>query len=317
MDIVEVIDPADGQLDAWHALVSAALRHDHPAEPEPDPAQTVGWLLSGPRGRLWAVPDGDGFGAVAALRLPGTPATRAGEIEIHVRPDLRRRGLGTALLRRAAAALRADGRRTAIAQALAGTPAVPFLEGNGFQCVLTTRGMVLPLAGADPGGLAALNPAGYKLVRWTGPVPDRLAVAYAYAKRAMADHTDGRGSAWNADKVRETGESVAKRGDDLYTVAALYGPQMAGFTEIVVPGDAPERAFQYDTAVVPEHRGRRLGIWLKAVMLTWLLDERPDVLEIETDNADDNAHMLAVNVELGFQPQREYREYEAAVTDLP
>ncbi|WP_460370543.1 GNAT family N-acetyltransferase, partial [Actinocorallia lasiicapitis] len=206
---------------------------------------------------------------------------------------------------------------SAIAQALAGTPAVPFLERNGFGCVLTTRGVVLTVAEADPGPLAALNPPGYRLVRWTGPVPDRLAVAYAYAKRAMADHTDGRTSVWNADMVRETGEAVAKRGDDLYTVAALHGSRLAGFTEIVIPGDAPERAFQYDTAVVPEHRGRRIGIWLKAVMLTWLGAERPEVVEIETDNAEENAHMLAVNRELGFLPQREYREYQADVIDLP
>jgi RimJ/RimL family protein N-acetyltransferase len=116
-------------------------------------------------------------------------------------------------------------------------------------------------------------------------------------------------------------EVVAKRGDDLYTVAAVCGAppdeQIAGFTEVVVPGTAPARAAQYDTAVVPEHRGKRLGILVKAEMLQWLRAERPDIGEIETDNADDNSHMLAVNEELGFRRQREYREYQADVADLP
>ncbi|WP_262402405.1 hypothetical protein [Actinomadura sp. CNU-125] len=119
-------------------------------------------------------------------------------------------------------------------------------------------------------------------------------------------------------------ELVAKRGDDLYTVAALTGGPgggggevIAGFTEMVVPAGAAGRAAQYDTAVVPEHRGRRIGIWVKAGMLRWLAAERPEVREIETDNAGDNAHMIAVNEELGFRVERESMEYQAAAADLP
>jgi RimJ/RimL family protein N-acetyltransferase len=52
-------------------------------------------------------------------------------------------------------------------------------------------------------------------------------------------------------------------------------------------------------------------------MLEWLRAERPEIREIETDNTDDNEHMLAVNEELGFRRQREYRDYRAEATDLP
>src|SRR3954452_5686559 len=143
MDIIEVADPADHQIDAWHAVVSAAHVHDHPGDPEPDAAQTVGWLLAGPRRRLWAAPSGDGLAAVASLRLPGScGAGRPGEVDIHVHPDQRRRGLGARLLALAAQGLREDRRTSAIAQAVAGTPAVPFLERHGFECVLTMRGMM-------------------------------------------------------------------------------------------------------------------------------------------------------------------------------
>jgi RimJ/RimL family protein N-acetyltransferase len=112
-------------------------------------------------------------------------------------------------------------------------------------------------------------------------------------------------------------EIVAKRGDDLYTVAALSGPVVAGFTEVVVPSGCTGRAAQYDTAVVPEHRGRRLGIWVKAAMLRWLAEERPEVREIETDNSGDNTQMLAVNEELGFRVERESLEYLATAAALP
>ena len=133
----------------------------------------------------------------------------------------------------------------------------------------------------------------------------------------MADPAEYEGALWDARRVREMAEAVAGRGDDLYTVAALSGGAIAGFTEVVVPCGCTGRAAQYDTAVVPEHRGRRLGIWVKAAMLDWLAEARPGVREIETENAGDNAHMLAVNEELGFRAERESMEYQAAVTALP
>lgn len=324
MDVIALDAPTDAQIRAWHEVLAAVHAADPAGDPAPDPAGTARRLLSaepGSRQRLWAAADGGRLIAVAALRLPGEPgAGRPGEIDVRVHPGHRRRGLGRRLLAAAAGGLRADGRSSVIAQVLAGTPAVPFLESQGFECVLTLRGMLLRLADVPPERIARLladAPAGYDLVRWQGTVPGEHATALARAKHAMADVAEYEGVLWDADRVREMAELVAKRGDDLYTVAALAGPAIAGFTEIVVPHDSGGRAAQYDTAVVPEHRGRRIGIWVKAAMLAWLTRERPDVHEIETDNSGDNAHMIAVNEELGFRTERESLEYQAAVTALP
>ncbi|GAA1863162.1 GNAT family N-acetyltransferase [Actinomadura bangladeshensis] len=324
MDVIALDAPTDAQIRAWHEVLAAVHAADPAGDPAPDPAGTARRLLCaepGSRQRLWAAADGGRLVAVAALRLPGEPgAGRPGEIDVQVHPGRRRRGLGRRLLAAAAEGLRADGRSSVIAQVLAGTPAVPFLESQGFECVLTLRGMLLRLADVPPERITRLladAPAGYELVRWQGMVPDEHATALARAKHAMADLAEYEGALWDAGRVREMAEIVAKRGDDLYTVAALDGPAIAGFTEIVVPHDSAGRAAQYDTAVVPEHRGRRIGIWVKAAMLAWLTRERPDVREIETDNSGDNAHMIAVNEELGFRTERESLEYQAAVTALP
>lgn len=324
MDVIALDDPTDAQIRAWHEVLAAVHAADPAVEPAPDPAGTARRLLFGEPGsrqRLWAAADGGRLVAVAALRLPGEPGPgRPGEIDVRVHPGHRRRGLGRRLLAAAAEGLRADGRSSVIAQVFAGTPAVPFLESQGFQRVLTLRGMLLRLADVPPERIARLlaaAPAGYELVRWRGTVPVEHATALARAKHAMADVAEFEGVLWDADRVREMAEVVAKRGDDLYTVAALDGPAIAGFTEIVVPHDSAGRAAQYDTAVVPEHRGRRIGIWVKAAMLAWLARERPDVREIETDNSGDNVHMIAVNEELGFRIERESLEYQAAVTALP
>jgi GNAT superfamily N-acetyltransferase len=329
MDIIAVDRPTDAQIRSWHAVVTGALSHDQPEEPLPTLQQTTGFLTGtqlSSRRLLWLAADPGGTTVgVGCLRLPIEPASRRpGEIEVRVHPAHRRQGTGTLLLRAAADAVRAAGRSTVVAQAVAGTPAVAFLEARGFECVLVLAGLVLRIDQVDPdwlAGIVASGPPGYRLVRWTGTVPDDLAETFARAKSAMGDtpvgDTDFAPLDWGAERVREMAEVVAKRGDDLYTVAAVHGDTITGFTEIVIPGTAPARAAQYDTAVVPEHRGKRIGIWVKAVMLEWLRAERPDVREIETDNADDNSHMLAVNEELGFRRQREYREYQAAVADLP
>ncbi|GAA2595688.1 GNAT family N-acetyltransferase [Actinomadura fulvescens] len=323
MDVIVVDDPTDEQIRQWHAVL-LAVHADDPDGDAPEPEHTAARLLGAEqasRQRFWAALDAGEMIGVATLRLPGEPgADRPGEIDIRVRPDRRREGIGTRLLTEAAAGLRADGRSSVLAQVSAETPAIPFLESHGFRCVLTLSGLLLDLDDVPPERVTALvaaGPPGYELVRWQGVVPDEHAAALARAKHAMADMSAYEGVPWDSDRVREMAEMVNKRGDRLYTVAAVQGTVIAGFTEIVVPAVGPERAAQYDTAVVPEHRGRRLGIWVKAAMLDWLRHERPEVREIETDNAGDNVHMLAVNEELGFRHQRESREYQASAADLP
>jgi len=55
--------------------------------------------------------------------------------------------------------------------------------------------------------------------------------------------------------------------------------------------------------VQPNYRGHGLGKWLKAVMLTRVLLEKPDVHYVRTGNAEANVPMLRINHALGFGPQ--------------
>ncbi|WP_328864083.1 hypothetical protein [Streptomyces virginiae] len=64
---------------------------------------------------------------------------------------------------------------------------------------------------------------------------------------------------------------------------------------------------------MPAHRGAGLGLWVKAAMARWLRAEHPGVVEIETDNADDNVHMPAVNHCLGFRSYWRTREFQLDV----
>ena len=69
----------------------------------------------------------------------------------------------------------------------------------------------------------------------------------------------------------------------------------------MVPLGAPESAWQHDTLVVREHRGHGLGFATKVANL-WALQERhPAVRSINTWNAAENEHMIAVNDAMGFE----------------
>jgi hypothetical protein len=50
-----------------------------------------------------------------------------------------------------------------------------------------------------------------------------------------------------------------------------------------------------------QHRGHRLGLYLKTAMLLWLREEQPQLELIDTGNAESNDHMIAINEQLGYR----------------
>lgn len=74
---------------------------------------------------------------------------------------------------------------------------------------------------------------------------------------------------------------------------------MAGHTVVAVEDERPHLGFQNDTEVAPAHRGHRLGLRLKIEMLQRLREIEPQVVRIDTWNAESNGHMVAVNEQLG------------------
>lgn len=214
-------------------------------------------------------------------------------------------------------AARADQRRSLITAVPGGGPGDGFCAVRGFRRVLALDHLLLDVARADDATAGAEHP-GYELTSWSGTVPDDLAEAFAAAKNSMNDmpmgDMDYGSQTWTADRVRAMAEVVADRGDVLLTTAALTKGRMAGYTEIVIRAGEIHRALQYDTVVVPAHRGHGLGLWVKAEMVRRLRAEHPGIVEIETDNAQENTYMLAVNRQLGFRFHRSTHEYQL---DLP
>jgi GNAT superfamily N-acetyltransferase len=311
---------------AWHVVQCAALAHDRPGEPAPSQeavAARLSTTSSAARLVLWLVRGATGEPvATASLRLFHDPGrSHLAEADLTVHPAHRRLGTGSRLLSTVTQAAADAGCRSLAAEVMAAAPGEGFLATRGFAPVLRLTWLRLPLADV-PDRIRKLPDAahpGYRLTSWEGEVPDDLAETFARARSGMADMPTGERDfgevSWDVDRVREAARVVARRGERLLTVAAICEADgsVAGYTELVLPADASPSAQQYDTAVLPAHRGHGLGLWTKSAMLRLLPDAAPSVTEIQTDNADDNRHMLAVNTALGFRPFRRTVHYQLAL----
>ncbi|MCZ4602244.1 GNAT family N-acetyltransferase [Streptomyces sp. Lzd4kr] len=269
----------------------------------------------GPRSRslVWLASDAASIPlGTAFLRLFTDPGQEhLAELTLQVHPAERRKDVGSRLLDAAVAAARDAGRRCVIAQADAGSPGDGFLAARGFRKVLTLRFSRLPLADVDTTALTEIierpHP-GYRLAHWKGTVPDDLAHTFAASRRAMddmpMDDTDYGTVTWDVDRVRAVAKVVEQRGDHLHTVVAIdtTSGSIAGFTELVIPGDGTGDAQHYGTGVLPEHRGHDLGRWMKAESIRQARGSYPNLAGLLTDTADSNTHMRRINDGLGYTP---------------
>ena len=224
---------------------------------------------------LWPVP------AV----IPGVP-----ELSLHVEPEWRRRGIGSRLL----AAVRAEtAEPRLVADVAAGSPGEAFCRRHGFRHTRSLRHDLLTYCGVHQAWLGELVDAehpGYRLTHWTGDLP-------------------------RAPRVEELLRSPSRPGNTLLTAAdtdgglAAYAVAVVGALSThggITKADARARARQYGPAVLPGHRGRRLGLWVNAALVQRLREIHPYVDEIEIITAGSDP----VREHLGFQLLRRTHLYE-------
>jgi GNAT superfamily N-acetyltransferase len=270
---------------------------------------------------VWLASDADAIPVgTAFLRLFADAGQKhLAELTIHVHPAERRKCVGSRLLDVAVAAARDDARRCVIAQTESGTPGDRFLSARGFRKVLTLKFTRLSLADVDITTLAEIieRPRpGYRLASWQGTVPDDIAQTFAASRRAMddmpMDDTDYGTVTWDVDRVRAVAQAVEERGDLLHTVVAIdkSDGSIAGFTELVVPGNGKGDGQHYGTGVLPEHRGHGLGRWMKAESISQAHGRYPDLGGLLTDTADNNTFMRHINDSLGYHPTHEALQFQ-------
>lgn len=108
---------------------------------------------------------------------------------------------------------------------------------------------------------------------------------------------------WTAERVRERDRQVLVE-FNYYCTVARHRPtgEIVGVSELAQPRHNPVALWeQWNTIVLPAHRGRRLGLLVKAANLVQLPAEELATCSILTWNAEENRHMLRVNEQLGFR----------------
>ena len=327
MRIVEVDPRDDAQFARWYAVLAAVEQDGRPGEsgwtPQDqremaiagsDPATAVGELIT----LLLAVADDGtdlGMGRIVLTTRDNLDRAR---VLCHVLPEHRRRGVGTALLEEQVARARAAGRSVLGVEVdeperLAGaSPARAFCLRHGFDEALleVRRDLSLPVpegALEDALAHAGERSAGYDVASYSRRCPDHLLEGRAALGRAMSvmfpsGDLDLEEEHWDAELVRTKEAMFERMGRTYWAAVAVRDGEAVAFTELGVSSHEPDRAYQWDTLVLPEHRGHRLGLLLKATVLRQLQHDSPATRLVTTWNATTNAPMIAVNERLGFRP---------------
>jgi GNAT superfamily N-acetyltransferase len=333
---IERLDTADQDVvSACYEVFRAAHLIDEPLKPPQSAGSFRTRLTEGPEktpGEVWVVPGTGTDGAVVAyyrLGLPDLENRDRAFLRLYVHPAARRRGIGRALLRHAAARAADNERSVLDSEVVEDSAGDAFARRIGARLAIEEVRRVQDLRKIPPGRVADLRQiaeraaAGYSLVTWTGPVPDEYCGQVAELFNAFNDAPRSAGvedEVWDADRIRERTGSLLRAGHLRgYTVAAVYDAtgEMAGFTEIEVDPEHPEWANQQLTAVTRSHRGHRLGLLVKTAMLEWLAGAEPKLERIATGNAAANEYMIAVNEALGYEVMKPgYRYYEIGVSSV-
>ncbi len=234
------------------------------------------------------------------------------DIEIDVLPRWRRRGIGTALYKEAVRLAGADRRTTLLGHVHIPedggcSPAFAFASALGFKEVHREHHLVLdlPLSRTKLTELPESAP-GYDIVTWNRRVPDGLVEAYAVMLTQMAHDVpigdiDRAPETYDVDRVRL--EEELDDGSWFPIVAAARRSAdgvLGGYSIVYLPANETH-VVQDDTLVMPEHRGHRLGLALKAATLRRVQREHPERRLIHTWNDIDNEAMLRTNLACGFR----------------
>lgn len=320
---VEAVDPHDtAAFDAWFAVWQAIDMERWPSLPGWQYEELLAMALDreGAYERRPLVARRTGVVAgVVGLEMTRHENLHLARVDLRVLPEHRRRGVGTALVETAERIAGAAG-RTELA-AMDEVPERPDYEGSGeafarrlgFTVVqrMVRRRIDLPL---DHSRAAALRkdpratPAGYTLLTFGNRWPDEyLDDRCELGRRMSTDIPKGEQEldeeVWDHARVRALEASLAAQNRAKVTTAARHDAsgRLVGFTEVAVPLGAPESAWQHDTLVAREHRGHGLGFAMKLANLFAVAERHPGVRRINTHNAEDNAPMITVNVDLGFR----------------
>lgn len=332
---IERFEPAELAADDLRSAVELQQALEHERVPE-DPIMPAAAIEA----RMRANPPGQwraffgarddagaivGYGVVGrSLNEPENPHMRW--CEIAVLPAHRGRGVARALLRRLVEVVADQGDDIVfVTQTTDRIPSGPaFAHAVGATPGLDMKTSQLDLTEVDRPKVdewSRISPSGYRLERIDQTVPAHLIAAYIQSSNGMNDAPRGalRMDDWKLteQQIRDREAWLTQAGVEWWLLVAVHEAtgEGAGFTEITYDPKIPHLIWQQGTAVTGAHRGHKLGLWMKAVMLERILEVRTGARYIRTGNANTNAQMLAINTQLGFMPAWSEALWQLTLTD--
>lgn len=333
---IQALDPRDeSTLRAAYTTRTAAASVDCPGEAEPCWFQFRGQMSvprSGFRQQISAIRKNDRILGGYRLELPQYENTDTAVLELLVHPDYRHTGAGRRLLSHAGDQTRRAGRERIVvdAESTLGeqrTGYTTFLVNAGAEPVLIGTSLRLDLNQAQVQAhdhllKAALEASGdYQILHWVDQAPHPLQdgvfrLMSQIFSDSPSDSSDWEAAAWNADRSAANERLLRACRITRYTTAARSTKDgcLVGLTTLAFTTSCPEQAQQWETIVMPEHRGHRLGTRLKIENLRFALQHKRQAMAVHALNADSNLPMRAVNDALGFRPHRGWVRWELALS---
>ena len=334
--VVRLLDLADdAELAAAHAARQASCLHERPWAKTWSVREMAVQLRSEntvERAEPYvALVDGHVAG-FALLWFPLLDNTQFTWAEVDVDPAWRGRGVGGALADRIAERTREEGRRTVLVEVNVPDDQredhgyVRFAQRHGYSYANTEVRRILDLP-LDPARLSALaaeaatHHEGYRIESFVGGLPEELRESYCacwnqLAVDAPTGEIEFEEEALSPETYAEELGRLERQGRTMvHTVAIAPTGVVVGYNDLVVSADDPEEVMQWGTLVRREHRGHRLGLAVKVRGLQELARFAPQAKRIQTCNAEQNAHMVGVNVELGFRKVEVLMSYQRHLDD--
>jgi GNAT superfamily N-acetyltransferase len=327
----------DGACAAAYAVVEASNRHDRPWDDHDGyDATVIEWRYDDPAEpmEMWAAYDGGECAAILNVWFPQDDNTDKLWAELAVHPAHRRRGLGTAVVRRLESRAREQGRHELLLDSFVPPettgehPHERFAAATGFVLESTDKVRFLDLPVRETLLEDMANTArprwadAYTIETYVDGLPRELVAGYCRVSNLLA--VDAPSGAVEYEEETLTPQRYHAYLDlerqqqriRLATVALTKaGRDVVAYTDLVLPAGAPTKVWQWGTLVDGAHRGHRLGTAIKVENLRRLQRDYPERTVVGTGNDETNSYMVDINVRLGFRIVELCRMYRKVLPD--
>lgn len=276
----------------------------------PDPGEKAVLLAGYDAGRMVAQ---------GVLYLPLLDNTDKCWHGVNVDPADQHRGLGREMLAHVEALAVDEGRTTLMAESRLPFDAVTthryrrFAEASDYTLsnVEIVRHLQLPASATDLDDWtaeAAAKHDGYRIETYVNGVPEQLVPSLCVLLGQLAVDAPTGEADWEEEVITperhlENLEGLIKSGRRIFeTVAVAPDGIVAAQSTLSVPPEGRTDVSQWGTFVHREHRGKRLGLAVKAANLRHMQENHPEMRRVTTQNAEQNDWMVAINELMGFEP---------------